>query len=279
MPRRARTWALAVLALVPLAGCFDRAPGKPDPAKRPIRPSEVRDFDHLFGQNCAGCHGKEGKGQPAPPLNDRIFLASLAPADGDEKKLSAQEREEAAKNRDAEKRRILGGIIREGRKGTLMPAFGTGDGGSLTDEQVDILAAGIVSRWGQPPDVNAAIPPYRDDDTTGNADRGRVLFSMACAKCHGKDGQGTEAAGGLSNPSFLALLSDQALRRFIITGRPDLKNKMPNFASPQGRDEGEEKVTPLTSQDVANLVAFLAAWRKGEMVSKEKPAGPPGGGR
>jgi mono/diheme cytochrome c family protein len=265
---------------VPLAGCFDQAPGKPDPANRPIRPSEVRNFDALFGQKCAGCHGKDGKGQPAPPLNDRIFLASLAPVDeAAEQKLSAEQRDEAAKKRDEKKRSILSGIIRDGRKGSLMPAFGDSSGGSLTNEQVAILADGIVKRWGEPPATKAPIPPYQAPDVAGNADHGRILFSMACAGCHGKNGEGASMAGALHNPSFLALLSKQALRRFIITGRPDLKKKMPDFADPDGRNYGEEDFTPLTSQQVANLVAYLETWRKGDGVSKEKPAGPPGGGR
>ena len=59
------TWRLAAVLLLPLplTGCLDNAPGKPDPAKRPIRPSEVTDFAALFSRNCAGRHGAGGAGQ------------------------------------------------------------------------------------------------------------------------------------------------------------------------------------------------------------------------
>ena len=55
------------------------------------------------------------------------------------------------------------------------------------------------------------------------------VFARACASCHGEQGQGgiydgdrRKPAGAINVPEFLALLSDQALRRLIITGRPDL---------------------------------------------------------
>jgi mono/diheme cytochrome c family protein len=58
-----------VLAALVLAGC-----GQPDPARRPLRPSQIHDFSDLYKTNCAGCHGADGKMGPAPPLNDPLFL-------------------------------------------------------------------------------------------------------------------------------------------------------------------------------------------------------------
>ncbi len=88
---------------------------------------------------------------------------------------------------------------------------------------------------------------------------------MACASCHGDDGRGGKSAGAINDPNFLALISDQALRRYVITGRPDLG--MPDYADPKGRPEGFQ---PLTSQDVANVVALLADWRRGGSVQRER---------
>ena len=53
-------------------------------------------------------------------------------------------------------------------------------------------------------------------------------------------------------PAFLALISDQASRRIIITGRPDLG--MPNYAETDGRPEDFQ---PLTSAEIDDLVALL----------------------
>ncbi len=59
----------------------------------------------------------------------------------------------------------------------------------------------------------------------GDAGRGRQLFIRACASCHGQDGLGgKDKVGPINEPAFLALISDQAVRRTIITGRGDLKD-------------------------------------------------------
>ena len=68
--------------------------------------------------------------------------------------------------------------------------------------------------------------------------------------------RGTKSAGRINSPAFLALMSDQALRRIIITGRHDLG--MPNFAEKEGRPESFK---PLTNQDVNDLMALLQSWR------------------
>ena len=90
---------------------------------------------------------------------------------------------------------------------------------------------------------------------------GRRVFARACAACHGDQGQGIQKDGEtvrtIHEPAFLALISDQVLRRYAITGRPDLG--MPNYA--QAHD-GESNFVPLTDQEVADLVALLASWRR-----------------
>lgn len=232
---------IAGLSIVLAAGC--EFPGKPKPADRYVPPSQEVSFDVLFQRNCVGCHGADGKLGPAPPLNDKLFIA-LVP--------------------DAELQRA----ISEGRRGTLMPAFATAHGGQLTSEQVTILANGIKPRWGpaQPPPSGA--PPYllapAQPDGAGSREAGAQVFARACASCHGSQGQGGTAndetndkkIGAINNTDFLALISDQALRRLVITGRPDLG--MPSYADAKGRPQG---FTPLTSQDVTDVVALMAAWR------------------
>jgi cytochrome c oxidase cbb3-type subunit 3/ubiquinol-cytochrome c reductase cytochrome c subunit len=72
------------------------------------------------------------------------------------------------------------------------------------------------------------------------------------------DGQPTDG-GAINNPAFLALISDQALRRTIITGRPDLG--MPAYDRKGGQ--------ALTPADVDDLVALLRYWRQGSVTSGE----------
>jgi cytochrome c oxidase cbb3-type subunit III len=221
--------------------------GRPGADDRYTPPQKELSFAVLFQTNCAGCHGANGKLGPAPPLNDKLFLALFPDAD-------------------------LKRVIAEGRRGTLMPAFASANGGSLTDEQVRVLAEGIKPRWApggatatrEAPSLIAATDGA--DGGKGSRDDGLKVFARACASCHGANGEGGRYAGkadgspvgALNSPDFLGLCSDQVLRRYVITGRPDLG--MPDYAGQAGRPQGYQ---PLTSQEVSDVVALLAAWRQG----------------
>jgi cytochrome c oxidase cbb3-type subunit 3 len=161
-----------------------------------------------------------------------------------------------------------------------MPAFARGQGGLLTDAQVKALAEGIKPRWGKPPtELEESAPPYRSQGR-GSVERGQKVFQRACAVCHGSQGEGFEKEGRvvrrINDPAFLALISDQALRRLVITGRPDLG--MPNYAGPR---EDNPDFKPLTATEVSDLVALLSSWapkRPGHGKEQEhRPAGPADG--
>lgn len=204
---------------------------------RAPRPEAVKDFSKLFATHCQGCHGADGKNGPAPPLNDPLFLAIVP---------------------EEELRRV----ITEGRKDTLMPAFARSRGGALTDEQVDILVDELHSpvNW-KKAELPANAPDYslaealKKAGKKGDAEEGSGVYAMNCASCHGDKGEGSKTAGPLNDPAFLALSSDQFLRRIVITGRHDL-------GMPPYDQRKEEKFKPMTNQDVADVVAFLAGWRK-----------------
>lgn len=230
---------LLVAISICLVGCDSDLPGKPDPADRPVSEDKITDFAWLYGRNCAGCHGADGKLGPAPPLNDPLFL-SIVPDDE------------------------LSQVISIGRSGTPMPAFAHSSGGPLTDEQVAALAAGLKARWQKknfkPP---ADTPAYLAENSGGaapsNVEHGKELFERACATCHGPQGRGLpdgSAPGAINDPEALSLVSDQLLRRIIITGRADLG--MPSFAGSDGRDAGFK---PLTSEEITQLVELITSWR------------------
>ena len=241
--------ALLGLWLLLCTGCD--FPGRPDPNNRPEPENKVVAFEPLFRRNCAGCHGADGQLGPAPPLNDPIFLAIMP---------------------DAE----LLQVIRSGRPGTPMPAFAHEHGGDLTDAQVTALAEGIKSHWKAAPSTRTDLPEYllaksSEGVAAGDRQRGAEIFARTCADCHGvRDESGKLAegmAGPIDDPSFLALISDQALRRIIITGRPDLG--MPNYSESDGRADDFQ---PLTSADIEDLVALLASWRTRTEVAAKNPA-------
>lgn len=236
---RARLAHAAALVAVLAAGCGYTPPGKPSPADRPRTPAQITSFDFLFQQNCTGCHGAAGKLGPAPPLNDPIFLAIVSDD-------------------------VLIDVITNGRDGTPMPAFARRQEGTLEENQIKIIAEGLKTRWktGKLPD--AKLPPYAmaaadNAPSAAAVEAGKKIYARACAACHGDDGQGSgegHKPGRINDPALLSLMSDQALRRIIITGRPDLG--MPNFSEDDGRP-GDYK--PLTSEEIDNLVSLLASWR------------------
>ena len=149
-----------------------------------------------------------------------------------------------------------------------MPAFATDKGGPLTDAQVKALATGIKPRWGATRRSHGSVPPYSvaTGGGAGDKSRGAKVFARACAPCHGPLGEGGESsdggAGAINDPAFLALISDQALRRYAITGRPDLG--MPDYADKTGRPDDYQ---PMTSAEIVDLVALLASWRQGDRLT------------
>jgi cytochrome c oxidase cbb3-type subunit III len=214
-----------------------------------VTPDQILAFEPLYHVNCSGCHGASGNLGPAPPLNDATFLAIIP---------------------DTE----LLHVINDGRAGTPMPAFAHKSGGPLTDVQVKSLVEGIKASWKSAAAPYVAPPDYQLTKTdnpqsaSGSRRRGAEIYARACAKCHGASGEGGENGGAINDPAFLALISDQALRRIIISGRTDLG--MPTYAEAEGRSSDFQ---PLTSTEIDYLVALLADWRTGRSraVSADNP--------
>ena len=140
--------------------------------------------------------------------------------------------------------------------------------GPLSDAQIRVLAAGIKNRWKSR--ASGSLPPYLSPTGSKGADakEGVRVFARACADCHGPQGEGASNGsplpGAINDPAFLALISDKALRRIIITGRPDLE--MPAYDDETGRSEDFQ---PLSSPEIDHLVALLASWRRGQPADKK----------
>jgi cytochrome c oxidase cbb3-type subunit 3 len=123
-----------------------------------------------------------------------------------------------------------------------MPAFGESAGGFLTPPQVDVLVAGMRTRWNQKDRSAAAdMPPYFSE-AKGNPEPGLDIFRASCASCH-QQGQRQ-----ITDANYLSLVSDQSLRTIVIAGRPDLGH--PDWKQVRrGR--------ALTDQDISDVVAYL----------------------
>src|SRR5207302_10857444 len=107
----------AMVAFLACTGC-SISPGRPGKESEVIPPNEVTDFNLLYAQNCAGCHGADGKGGAAIALANHVFLAIA---------------DNAAIRR----------TVADGVRATPMPAFAQSAGVMLTRKQSYALGRGL----------------------------------------------------------------------------------------------------------------------------------------
>jgi cytochrome c oxidase cbb3-type subunit 3 len=214
--------------------------GPRDPvASAVIPPNKIMDFRSLYGRNCAGCHGPDGKAGLAIGLGDPVYLAI------------------------ADDSTILR-ITSDGVPGTTMPAFAQHSGGMLTDDQINAIIGGIRARWFKPDLLRDANPPPYLAQTPGDPKRGADVYEMYCSSCHGADGRGSKRASSIVDGSYLALVSDQNLRTTVIAGRPEL-------GAPDWR--GDVPGKPMSPANVSDVVAWLAAQRPQVYSTALRPGG------
>jgi cytochrome c oxidase cbb3-type subunit III len=227
-----------VMGMIGLSGC-DQLPGKPKPSDRWQPPEAEKNFKVLFTGNCQGCHAGETNIGASISMRDPLYLA-IIPRD------------------------VLRKVIAEGVAGTTMPGFLQANGGALTDEQVDSIVNGILD-WGKSAQITKTnLPSY--SAALGDANRGSEVYNRFCASCHGQVGQNGKA-GSILQADYLQLVSDQYLRSVTIAGRPELG--MPNYQNLVPNQ-------PMSEQDIADIVAWLASHRTAAGVAEGVNANPGG---
>src|ERR1700691_2307691 len=108
--------------------------GKPPISEEVLAPNEVMEFATLYSENCAACHGENGRGGAAIALANPVYLGLV----------------------DDRTIRI---VIANGVRGTAMPAFAESAGGLLTNQQIEVIAQQIRMRWSKPGILDGANPP------------------------------------------------------------------------------------------------------------------------
>ncbi|MDW9461234.1 cytochrome-c oxidase, cbb3-type subunit III [Sinorhizobium meliloti] len=128
----------------------------------------VRSTGHqLFGDNCAVCHGVDGKGRSNyPDLTDDDWLWGGGPED------IAQTLRVGINTRHPESRIAQ------------MPSFGRDQ--MLERNQVRDVAAYVYS---------LTNPRYSTPENIGRIEAGREVFLTTCAACHGEDARGSREVG------------------------------------------------------------------------------------
>ena len=234
-PRALTLSLLACAVAFVAAGC--NAPGKPGPEPEVPRPEQVLDFATLYSQNCAACHGENGRNGAAIALANPVYLAIAGSPN-------------------------IQRITADGVPGTAMPPFAKSRGGMLTDQQIAVIAQGMQQHWGNPSALAGATPPPYAAAAPGNPAKGQQAFTTFCARCHGVDGTGgksprDESLGSLVDPAYLALVSDQGLRSIILAGQTeqDAHDWRSYSASPGA------PAIPMSDRQVTDTVAWLTSHR------------------
>ena len=224
-------FAALTFVMLSLTGCNVRLPGQPTQAERWRAPGDVSDFSQLYQENCAGCHGGDGRRGAARSLNDSLYLSFVPDV-------------------------ALRQVIAEGRGGTNMPAFAQQAGGNLTEKQIELLVTGIRSRWARPDDFKGQqIPSYsvnHQSPNSGDPVNGAIAYQDYCASCHGPQGNGG-SAGSIVDPNFLTMVSDQGLRTTVVVGRADL-------GKPDWRSNLPGR--PMSPEEIDDVVAWLISQRQ-----------------
>jgi len=226
--KTSRRLLIAVFTIGSLSavGC-NSAPGKPGPEPEVPRPDQVLDFNTLYKTNCVACHGDSQHPGAAIAITNPVLLAVIGEDD-------------------------IKSILDQGVQGKLMPAFGQSGGGMLTEQQVGILAKGLIATYGNPGVLNGQTPPPFKPTLHPNIEAGQKAYATYCASCHGANGEGNPKLkqGSIVDEQYLGLISDQELRSYVIagaTGMPDWRSDVPN--------------RPMSDQEVTDVVAWLASHR------------------
>ncbi len=233
----------AALLLAGTTGCKRLLNGPASIHEIEPRPDQIADFGTLYGENCASCHGADGKNAASFGFNNPIYFGIASDA-------------------------IVHKWTTNGGPGGLNPAFGQSAGGLLTDDQINVIVRGMRQRWAKPAMlVGKTLPSYAATHP-GDIDHGGQVYAQACASCHGAaDAQGRVLhpgkSGSITDPTYLALISDQGLRTVTIAGRPDL-----------GHPDYEHDIPghPLSDGEVTDVIAWLSSHRVAEPGSPH-PAG------
>lgn len=227
-PRALLLWLLACALALVTTGCHP--PGKPGPDPEVPRPEQITNFATLYSQNCAGCHGANGRNGAAIALANPVYLSIAGTAN-------------------------IERITADGDPNTAMPPFARSKGGMLTDHQIQLIAQGMEQTWGNTSALAGTTPPPYASAAPGNSAQGQQAFAIYCAQCHGADGTGGKAPNGttlgsLIDPAYLALISDQGLRSIILAGQQgshDWRSYQPQH--------------PMTDQQITDVVAWLISHR------------------
>jgi mono/diheme cytochrome c family protein len=157
----------------------------------------------LFATNCVPCHGQFGEGGPNPSRLGDMITSISSP--------------DFLKTRDDA---TIRNIISQGQPDSGMSPFGSGNGGPLSDDEMDSLVAYIRSWEANPPAISPPEAPTPTPTQPAQAAQtAEQIFKGVCAQCHGANGEGGSGPA-INTQEFQSKYDDQALSELISKGIP-----------------------------------------------------------
>jgi len=177
----------------------------------------------LYVENCAVCHGVDGKGRIGAGLDSFPGI---------------------------EAQTALETIIAEGVAGSVMPAWGQANGGPLPEQDIHDIASYILEAFGGTRPITP-LPTYVAPDipalpnVEGDPSAGAVVYQENCVMCHGAQGEGRF---GVPLAKAWPSIDPQIYIRQVVMDGID-GSLMPAWAKTTGG--------PLADEDIADVAAFV----------------------
>lgn len=177
----------------------------------------------LYVENCAVCHGVDGKGRIGARLE---AFSGIDPS------------------------AVIAQTVAQGIEGTVMPAWGAANGGPLSDQDIADVVAYVVSAFNGTEPIEPLpeyIPPEiaRLPDVEGDPSLGAVIYQTNCIACHGEEGRGR--IGASLAKSWPGEQPEVFIRQVVTDGIEG--TKMPTW--------GQSNGGPLSDVEIANVAAYL----------------------
>ncbi len=173
---RAMSWgvAFAVFAALFLPLYWLIEPGRINDRVEDFYEADVATGRAQYQNACASCHGVNLEGGSAPHPDPDVTAAWPVPALNN---IVARYQDSAVVD-DVREHILL--TLRYGRTGSPMQAFSVGNGGALSDFQLEAIAAYILSvQTGELPQATSYVGRSSED-----------VFAANCARCHGENAEG-----------------------------------------------------------------------------------------
>ena len=177
----------------------------------------------LYVENCAVCHGVDGKGRIGARLE---AFSGIDPG------------------------AVIAQTVAQGIEGTVMPAWGTANGGPLSDQDIADVVAYVVGAFNGTEPIEPLpeyVPPEiaRLPDVEGDPSLGAAVYQANCVACHGEQGIGR--IGKPLATSWPGAQPELFIRQVVSDGIAG--TKMPTWAQSNGG--------PLSNEEIANVAAYV----------------------